>query len=249
MKKAAVMFPLVLLLALSACTHERTTVTPANQTASSAADTTQAINRIPDSESTSQVPQTASPAETPAADNWTIVPGKSVGTITAATTLKEMEHRFGKANVKPGQLPGAEGEMYDGVVIFPNDPQKKLEIGWRDGKGQHPGTVTIEGDKSVWKTEDGIAVGTSLKDLEKLNGGPFAISGFGWDYGGTVFGWGDKGKLKSKYGGNLVLRLNPPENAPEKLANKVMGDNTFQSSNPAMQQLNPKVEQIIVTLN
>ena len=37
-----------------------------------------------------------------------------------------------------------------------------------------------------WQTSNGIRFGTRLTELEERNGGPFTISGFGYNYGGNV---------------------------------------------------------------
>ena len=84
---------------------------------------------------------------------------------------------------------------------------------------------------------------TSLKDLERRNGRPFKLMGFGWDYSGTVSSW-DGGNLAvlTKGPGRLILRLMPDEagiNSEE--YRTVLGEGEFLSSHPAMQKLNPVV--------
>ncbi len=82
---------------------------------------------------------------------------------------------------------------------------------------------------------------TSLKDLERRNGRPFKLFGFGWDSSGTVFSW-EGGNLAALIKGGLILRLTPDEagtNSEEYRA--VLGESEFLSSHPAMQKLNPTV--------
>src|ERR1035438_8018997 len=95
-----------------------------------------------------------------------------------------------------------------------------------------------------WHTSDGITFGTTLQRLEQLNGRPFVLAGFGWDYSGTVLNWNSGGlnnKLQSK--GRLLLRLDSQSLVSltkEQIAS-VMGDKDIPSSFPVMQKLNPRI--------
>lgn len=41
-----------------------------------------------------------------------------------------------------------------------------------------------------WRSKEGLRVGASVAELERLNNGPFKFYGFGFDYGGQVFASG-----------------------------------------------------------
>lgn len=190
-----------------------------------------------------------------AQNNWEIVPGRSVGPITKDTSEKELIKIFGSQNVKQVKVDVGEGETQPGTVIFPNDPQKKAFILWRDAATrQGPETIRINSKGSLWKTDRGITIGTSLKTIEGLNGGAFALAGFGWDYGGTVL-HANGGKISELgsaageeiTGRSLLLRLEPAkalQKGPE--YRKVSSDAKFLSSNSSMQKLNPQVYEMIV---
>src|SRR5690349_7729019 len=62
----------------------------------------------------------------PSKSAWMIEPGKAVGPVTAQTTLADLQKTFGAANVHQESIYGAEGETYPGVVIYPNEPEKRL---------------------------------------------------------------------------------------------------------------------------
>jgi hypothetical protein len=226
-------------LFISTATHSPQTNNPADQKAAS-----QAKPEI------KTVPNPAANNGTIAVDTqWLIEPGVRVDKITAKTTLADLQAAYGKDNIKSGQVPGPEGTTLPGAIVFPHDPERTLTIIWKERKPtQTPESISISGKKTLWHTADGITLGTPLKELERLNGGAFTLSGFDWDYGGTVLSWGDHGKLKEKYqkAGTLVLRLAPPENAPAQLTNQVLGDKTFSSSIPAMQAINPTVSSMMV---
>lgn len=180
-------------------------------------------------------------ASTDAAD-WVIVPGLRVGPIGAATTMAQLEQRYGTA-VRAAQVSQGEGETAPGAVLFPDDSTRRVEITWNDSV-PGPARVTLSGDSSRWHTAEGVTLGTSLADLERLNGGPFTLAGFGWDYGGTVLDWRG-GALDGYGGGRLIIRLSP-DSATEASLPQLQGDAPFSSDLPAMRAAAPRVSEIIV---
>ena len=191
------------------------------------------------------------------AQDWTIVPGKSVGPITAATSEAELITLYGKANVKRTQLDVGEGEMQPATTIFPADPTRTAAILWQDPETRlRPESVTISGHKTLWKTDSGITIGTPLTVIEQLNGRPFVLAGFGWDYEGTVW-HADGGKLTALgaltgeeiTGQTLMLRLAPAAKFRASAEYRaVSGEAGFFSDNAAMKMINPAVYQMIVEL-
>ena len=189
------------------------------------------------------------------AQSWQIVPGRSVGAIQKNTSEKELIEIFGRQNVKQDEIDVGEGETRPGTILFPDNPQKKIFILWRDSTArQRPERISIRGKKTLWKTDRGITIGTSLKTIEKLNGRAFVLTGFGWDYSGTVLhsNGGQLGELGIESGDDikdrtLLLRLAPASalaGTPDYKA--VLGDGKFFSDNPSMRKLNPRVYEMIV---
>ena len=182
--------------------------------------------------------------------SYKIISNIKVGAITAKTTEAELKKIYGEKNVQSADVGLGEGETAPGTVIYPNDEKRKIEIVWKDQESKKfPDFVQLTGDKSLWKTKEGISLGTSLKWLEKINGKSFTLLGFDWDYGGTVYSW-RKGKLAKPFGykdHKVVVRLGY-QNAEKlgKYIDKVIGDIEFSSKNKAMQRINPTIYQIIV---
>ena len=188
------------------------------------------------------------------AQDFQIVPGRSVGQITQNTSEEQLIKIFGAQNVKRANVHVGEGEMQPGTVLFPSDSRKKLSILWRDATRQRPEKITISGKNTFWKTDRGITIGTTLSTIEELNGRAFTLTGFGWDYSGTVLH--SNGGLIAELGNEsgeeitgrtLLLRLEPDsalQKTPEYKA--LLGDGKFLSDNPAMRKLNPRVYEIIV---
>jgi len=192
---------------------------------------------------------------------WLIIPGGEVGPISPNSSESDLIKRYGKENVTSQQIDvdneGMESEV--GTVIYPNDPLKKLSILWKDPKqNKFFKKIELFGDKSYWIILGGISLGTSLKDLERINGGEFILWGFGWDAGGFIKTWGT-GKFEKKFAGKVSVRLDTisrvkkpgtslvPDNVTKDEYFSVQGDREFSSSHPIMQKINPTVRQIFVT--
>jgi hypothetical protein len=164
------------------------------------------------------------------------------------TNYQTLVKRFGAANVKKADIDVGEGETAPGALVFPDDPERRLEVIWG---GPKEVSFTIR-DKSLWQSTAAIALGTTLKQLERINGKAFTLAGFEWDYSGTVTSW-NGGQLQPKNQAcRFLVRLGPDENSsssPEqqKLMAQVSGDRNYSSAHPAMQQLNPRAYEIIVT--
>jgi hypothetical protein len=135
--------------------------------------------------------------------------------------------------------------------LFRSDPLRSAVLEWKDPYNRRTlMNIEISGAKSLWRTTHGITLGTTLKELERLNGKPFLLSGFAWDYSGTVMSW-DGGMLAQElkevdHPGRVLLRLDCAASAyqqPTYLS--VTGERTFSSMNPAMQELNPTIDDVI----
>jgi hypothetical protein len=176
---------------------------------------------------------------------WQIIPGRS-GTITSESREADLRHRYGPDAVDSTRIELGEGETAPGTVLYPRDSLRRAEILWQDTVARRrPTRIILRGNQSKWQVGPGISLGTSLKELERLNGRPFTLAGFGWDYAGVITDW-KSGALDSALAG-IKLYLDPApaqyESAPYA---QVLGDRDYSSALPPMQQLNPKVTQIFV---
>ena len=179
------------------------------------------------------------------ANDWLIVPGVRVGPITASTTVTDLRRIFGASNVKDEPIYLGEGFEEPGTVIYSPDKARSVAILWHDPADKR-GPNRIYLCRGVvkncrWHTAGGITMGTNLRLLKKLNGRSLLMSGFDWDYSGTVISW-EGGKLESP-GGRLWVRLSPPTSLRH---DAVMGDGDFRSSHPEMQRLDPVIYDLFV---
>jgi hypothetical protein len=188
---------------------------------------------------------------TPTAKSWHITPGGKAGVVNSQMTEVGLVAIFGRDNVTWGDIGVGEGETEPGTILFASDSYRRLEILWTDNKRRAlPKQAQIFGSgKSRWETTAGISLGTSLKELERLNGKPFRLYGFEVDYEGTVRSW-DGGNLAKKLGDlGVVIRLRPSKKtrATSDEINTISGYTEFHSDEPMMQKANPETYQIIWT--
>ncbi|MFN0177866.1 MAG: hypothetical protein ACKVZ0_03635 [Gemmatimonadales bacterium] len=147
-----------------------------------------------------------------------------------------------------GPLDIGEGFTEPGVTLFPTDPRRRAYLYWTDTVSlSRPRGVAIRDSGTAWRLPMPITIGTSMIELERLNGKPFPFSGFGWDYGGRAGGW-DEGRLGSFLGPNLAFAAGFRERCPKSLAEhesrEVYGDRIVSSSNRIARSLCPEVDEI-----
>jgi len=180
-----------------------------------------------------------------AADPWLILASGEQGSINVHTTREDLVRKYGAANVVDRDEVDSSGFTVHVTVLFPRDSRRCLEISWRDEKETAPAFITITGAPKRWHAVHNISTGMSLKELEQLNGGPFQLAGFGWDYEGTIESWASgslAGDLDTGHG-RVLIRLCPPlrKDVSQKEFDEVTGSGSFPSSHPIIQKLNPRI--------
>ncbi|CDP53269.1 hypothetical protein [Devosia sp. DBB001] len=152
---------------------------------------------------------------------------------------------YGKENVTTGEVPGAEGETMLATTVFPNDEAKSFQVGWWDEE-RH--------EQLAWFTvpasdvaPGGVQVGQTVAEVQALNGEPFTLLGFYWDYGGTA-GF-DSGKLASLPGDcSLSLTFQPTKDLAAGVDDTpVVGDKEVASTEPLLVDLDARVESITMS--
>jgi hypothetical protein len=117
---------------------------------------------------------------------WLIVPKKCIGAVPWAGSEADFSRAFGTRNVKAAVLDeviNAEGVSAPGIVLFPNDSLKSVNIVWADpvhrrGVGfcylQYSGH-NRPSRTGYWHLASGISLGMSIRILERMNHRPFTI--------------------------------------------------------------------------
>lgn len=123
------------------------------------------------------------------ADPWLIVPNGDAGPINYRVTRSDLVQRYGAANVVDQEVGVGEGDTDTATVLFPKDPERRIEILWQDRqKEAYPSSVSISGQASRWHAVHCISLGMLYSELARINGKPFPIS-WGTDQGNVVFSW------------------------------------------------------------
>lgn len=184
---------------------------------------------------------------------WLFAADPAGDAVRATDTEATLRARYGAENLASERIHLGEGETAPGTVLFPGDSSRRLTVIWEDTVARaRPTRVTIGGRRTRWFVIPGVSIGTSLSELESLNGKPFKLFGFSWDYAGTVSGW-EGGRLDSLWRGGpedkvlVWLRLSPDSAGYASAhSREVAGERIFSSSLPAMRALNPRVYALFI---
>lgn len=198
----------------------------------------------------SQPAQPPTPASPPAQvsldETWEtsylVDPATGFGKITATSTPEQLAQAYGPQALVLQEVHLGEGETAPGGVLFESDPSARVELVWSSPERDGVASASVQGEESQWSTPQGITLGTTLAELEKINTVPFTLTGFGWDYGGTVISW-EGGKLESLGPVRLRLGVDRKREIPEQL----LGDQGISSAAPGLSDLEPRVTGIIMT--
>jgi len=150
---------------------------------------------------------------------------------------------YGAENVVTGIVPGPEGSEMLATTVFPDNPKKTLQFVWWDEPGLSDPSYIDLPPKLI--APGGVRIGTTLDELEALNGEPFTFSGFGWDYGGgTSF---QSGRLADLPGGCILsIRLSAQVYPDDVDTMPVTGDVTVSSTDPLLDRMDVRVATLAV---
>jgi hypothetical protein len=153
---------------------------------------------------------------------------------------------FGSDNVVAETIDGPEGTTLDATLVFPNDPARRLVVLWQDeAQRERPAAIIVRED-SEWIGPGGVRLGSALAEVEAVNGTPFKVLGFGWDYGGAA---GFPSGALAEIPGGCILSLSfdldwSKELGPE--FDAIMGDQQLGSDDPLLRAAAPTVSEIAV---
>lgn len=150
-----------------------------------------------------------------------------------------------KSYAQVADISGADGITQKGVVLYGNDPRRRIEVFFFDDALTQVSTVLIRGD-SQWSGPKGLHLNSTLADIAAANEKPFRLGGFGGSHGGYVTDL-NRGKLARVKGRCIFgLRLGLPETG-EPAQDAIMGERTLVSTDPAVIAAHPVVQEISVS--
>jgi hypothetical protein len=185
-------------------------------------------------------------ASDPAATGSPILPGEGIGPVTAASTRAELVATLGPERVRLGEVRIGEGFCAPGATIFPDTPEA-IDVVWGDSAGTRVARASVHRPSSPWRTPEGVRVGTSLTELERVREGPLRFTGFAWDYGGTLR-WSESSAPDTA---SILMRLVPDsasyaEAESDPRFTEILGEDLVSSEHPLIRQMEIRVESIIL---
>ena len=183
------------------------------------------------------------PPAVEAPHDWLVVADTRAGPVSDTTSEQDLIGLLGPQQVTSRDVYLAEGFCAFGSVLYPDTPDE-LEVIWTDSTRSLPSAARLSVAGSRWRSSEGVAVGTSLAELEQKSGGPVEFMGFGWDYGG--------GSSWREGGGTLALRLAPNQDSLDRVMRdpalmQVMGEQLVRSDNPLIARLDVRVDRMMVS--
>jgi hypothetical protein len=149
------------------------------------------------------------------------------GTITCSSPIspndsaKSLLARYGEEAVVQDKLyTGVEDITYKGLVLLPHAPDWRIEVSFADETMNRVAGLTLHDTArtSHWNVA-GITIGSSLAEVQKINGKPFLVNGFDSDAGGFVRSWNGGTLSRPLPGGcRVTVRFGRGGSAPNDLA-------------------------------
>ncbi|BCW90075.1 hypothetical protein sos41_32430 [Alphaproteobacteria bacterium SO-S41] len=188
-----------------------------------------------------------------AAEPVTMNCGAPIAWDATEDTLKK---QYGAENIVHKDVGGPEGSELFASVVNEKTPETSFIVVWQDDeKRANPQTIMVNAiwdeesgafkGAPVYASDEGLKVGMSIEEVEKLNGKPFKLSGFGWDYGGSPQSF-EGGKLQQAEDTKCWLAMTFTTTA-EKVPDSVLGETDIMSNAKDVLAAKPVVAQF--TLN
>jgi len=174
-------------------------------------------------------------------NDYLIIPNQRVGIVTKDDTHASLVQKLSPGEVIKENLHIGEGQTVEGTILYPNT-NKELRIYWQNEDFEHMRQIIISKPGGEWRTENGIHMGQSIAEVTAINGTPFELTGFQWDFAGTSLNW-QGGKL------NPNLTLSFDYHGDISIYPFLIGDKVISSDNSSLLKLKPRVRQILVSFS
>jgi hypothetical protein len=169
-----------------------------------------------------------------------------IGAFSKDSSHLRLAMTYDSKNIAFTEVEANGGSKVPASVLFPNDPKQRLEVWWSNPASRSDTYLIDIHGKSIWSGPDGMKLGLTLEQLEKLNHKPFKLKGFDKDGTATVSDW-DGGTLATLPGGcksGVSLRADPKVSAD--IVSALAADHEFSSTDPAIRAAKPTVSEILI---
>jgi hypothetical protein len=168
------------------------------------------------------------------------------GKVHNKVSEKDLINLYGKANVNTYRDTIA-GKPYATTMLFEGQ-KNELQIVWHNEELlQYPNVCLFTKEKTKWNVSENISIGTTLDQLNTLNGKPFEFTAFGSPNAGLItdFKGGKLQALSQCYG----LVLDYDRKIAPILEGNLSGTANISSHTAGLQTLKIKIKAIRVFLN
>jgi len=167
------------------------------------------------------------------------------GSFAKDSSHLELTKAFNSKNVTLADVEAADGTKAPASILFPNDPKRRLEVWWSDRTHRSDIHLIVIGGQSTWTAPNGLRLGQTLEQVEKINHKPFKLKGFDKDHIATVSDW-EGGALDTLTGCKPGLSLRADAKASAENIGAVSPDKEYSSSDPAIRPAKPTVSEILI---
>jgi hypothetical protein len=132
-----------------------------------------------------------------------LVTSSSFGLIKLSDDYDKLVMRYNAENVQDGKLQIAQSENELDVTYMFKGTAKEIIVHWLE---KHKTIARIEAvqPNNPYKDEHGIGYGTTMQELETINGATISFNGFKWEMAGMITDF-HKGKLQYNNESDHVL--------------------------------------------
>ena len=163
--------------------------------------------------------------------------------VAPTDSAKALMQRHGQeAVIKDDLSTGVEDITYKGLILLPHAADWRIEVAFTDETMSRVARLTLRTAKASHWNVAGVTIGSSLAEVQKINGKPFLINGFDSDAGGFVTNWRGGTLGRPLPGGcRVIVRFGKNVEAPAGLSG---GDVKISSNDVKLAKWGPVVQQI-----
>jgi hypothetical protein len=168
------------------------------------------------------------------------------GTFAKDSSHLKLAMTFDSKNITFTDVDASNGTKVPASILFPSDPKRRLEVWWSNQAARSGTYLIVINGKSTWTAPDGLRLGLTVAQLEKLNKKAFKLKGFDKDGVASVSDW-DDGELANLPGGcksGLSLRADPK--APADAVSALSADKEYNSQDPEILAVKPTVSEVLI---
>ncbi len=175
--------------------------------------------------------------------SYKINPADSGEVFNSQLTKSELVKIFGKENVSEKSEWFEEGTVEKIVTVLFKESNNEIALNWKADNTL--ANIKLTEPNSEWSV-NGVKVGMTLAEVEKVNSKDFNFYGFGWDNGGFIYNWNNGTLADSLKNIGVTLSLDW-EKVGNKNIDNFMGDSVkLKSNNKKIKKLGVTVYSIII---